>query len=354
MRSARPDVRWYRLLAVVLLGALLAPPGRADDGAVPHPDWFKTGFYDLPADLAEAREAGKTGLLLFFHTPACSYCKALLRTTFADPKVVTRLRGAFDVIALDVLSDTEVTGLDGTSYWAKEFAVHERATFTPTLVFYGGEGERLLRLVGYQSPERFRAVLDYLRQGTYEQRSLRAFLAERAPPPSGQGAAPIPDDPLFMRPPLVLDRRAAPADRPLFVLFQRPGCEPCERFNRVALGAPSVRGLLERFEVVGLDMHDATGRVLTPAGAKTSPQGWADSLGLLHAPAMVFFDQEGNEVVRVDSELLVDARGEAVRGSDPQYVENVAARLRYVLEKGYLDQPQFQQWRARGARRRGE
>ena len=68
---------------------------------------------------------------------------------------------------------------------------------------------------------------------------------------------------------------------------------------------------------------------------------------------MAFFGEAGNEVVRVDSEPRADARGEAVRGSDPPYVENVAARLRDVLAEGCPDQPRFQQWRAGEVRRRG-
>ena len=50
-----------------------------------HPSWFKTSFLDLGEDLAEAREDGKQGLMLFFDTEGCAYCKAFLKHTLDDP-----------------------------------------------------------------------------------------------------------------------------------------------------------------------------------------------------------------------------------------------------------------------------
>jgi thioredoxin-related protein len=330
----------------ILLFAVSNPAGAAgDETKMVYPGWFKHSFYELPADLAEARQAGKQGILLFFHTPTCSYCQALLSKTFAHQQVAKRLSARFDVVALDVISDVQVTGPDGNDYWAKDFAVHEHATFTPTLVFYSGDGERMLRLVGYTPPDKMLAVLEYLQDDQYKKQTLRAYLARRAQPSATAVEFSAADDPLFSQPPYILDRRAGASDRPLLVLFERRRCESCARFRRIALDAPKVRALLERFEVVRLDMDDPAAALMTPAGDKTTAGKWADNLRLTHAPALVFFDGGGREVLRVDSELLIDARGEAVTDRDPEFVGNVAARLEYVLNKSYQKHPQFQQWR---------
>jgi thioredoxin-related protein len=336
------------MLLVLLIGSFSLPAASGEE-EVGHPDWFKTSFLDLGVDLSEASQAGKTGIMLFFHTPACTYCQALLNTTFADPEVARRLPAGFDVIPLDVLSDVEVRGLDGSSRPAKDFAIREKATFTPTLIFYGDRGRRLLRLVGYASPEKFLTVLDYLQQRRYETQSLRAFLSEQDAPRPERVTGSRTGDPLFMRPPYILDRQEGPDVRPLLVLFERADCNACDRLRQVAFGDPGVRRLLSRFVVVRLDMNDAATGLVTPSGARMRVGEWADSLGLLHAPALVFFDERDREVVRVDSELLIDARGIPVEGRAPEYAGNVAERLRYVLEKGYLEQPQFQQWRRRQA-----
>jgi thioredoxin-related protein len=343
-------------LALAILGFGQVPVQAASDPSAPaevreaiHPDWFKESLLDLGADLREARDAGKTGVLVYFGTRSCSYCHALLTTTFARPDLVERLLAGFDVIGIEVLSDEEVMDFQGRSLWAKDFAVQEKAPFTPTLVFYGEDGRVLLRLVGYVPPERFSLVLDYLQERRYEHQGLRAYLAEResaSPTPGGRGL--VRDADLFTGPPHDLDRRGT-SGRPLLVLFERPDCPACERLHRTVLTVPSVRELVGRFDAVQLDTTDTRTRVVTPDGAELTPAEWAARLGLIHEPALVFFDEQGVEAVRADSELLIDPRGVAVDAVDPRIVDNVEARLRYVLEKGYVDQPQFQRWRSRSA-----
>jgi thioredoxin-related protein len=41
--------------------------------------------------------------------------------------------------------------------------------------------------------------------------------------------------------------------------------------------------------------------VVTPAGERTTSRAWADQLGLYYAPTLVFFDEGGKEILRVDS-----------------------------------------------------
>jgi len=343
-------LRLSLILIVLIFTASPLFPTRAtaDEGDQPaHPLWFKTSLLDLRSDLAEANRAGKTGILVFFHTPSCTYCKALLRTTFSDPTIVERLRTEFDTVALDVLSTAEVTAPDGRSYWVKDYAVDVKATFTPTLIFFGSHGKPLLRLVGYYPPERFGPVLDYLQEGRYEFQTLRAYLAERQAPRAAPAGYSGRRDPAFLPPPYIFDRRLAPGERPLVVVFERDPCAPCERLQRVLRADPSVRELLRRFEAVRLNMDDSETRLITPSGDRISVREWAELLGLLHAPALVYFDERGREVLRVDSDLLIDAHGRPVEDADPEYVSNVAERFRYVLTKGYREFPQFQQWRLR-------
>jgi thioredoxin-related protein len=355
----------HRLLGVFAFGLAiiisLAPVGiafatepRATAEAVEwsHPAWFKKSLLDLRADLEEARDAGKMGLLLVFDTRGCRYCQAFGATTLARPEIVARLRADFDVIGLEVLSDDEVVDLQGRSLWAKDFAVQEKARFTPTLIFYGEGGRVLLRLVGYVPPERFSLVLDYLQGGWHEHQGLRDFLAVREAPSGTGEREQLREDPLLARSPQTLDRRQAAA-RPLLVLFERPNCPACERMHLRVLAEAPIRDLLSRFDAVQLDVTDARTRIVTPDGTKTSPAGWGERLGVIHSPALVFFDERGTEVVRIDSDLLIDDKGDAIREPNPGTVGNVEARLLYVLERGYLEVPQFQRWRSRKMRETG-
>jgi thioredoxin-related protein len=310
-----------------------APQTPVFDDSVPadisHPDWFKRSFLDLHEDVREARAAGKTGIVVFFSTRTCSYCKVFLETTFAQPAIVQRVREQFDVIGLEVLSDLDLTSPAGDRRSVKDFVVEEKARFTPTLIFYGEGGRRLLSIVGFYPTEKFAAALDYVQEKAYESQSFRTFLGQREA--ASQTPRPMPQDhALFARPPHILDRRLAPSGRPLLVVFARPDCPPCEQFNRDVLHKPSIRALLGRVDTVQLNAADTSSVVLTPNGERLSPSAWAEALGLVYAPALVFFDEHGAEVVRADS-LTLDYKMEGL--------------LQYVLEKGYVAYPQFQYWR---------
>jgi thioredoxin-related protein len=296
---------------------------------VKFPSWFKTSFLDLGDDLEEATAAGKQGIMLFISASRCSYCKAFIDSSLRDPAIRTRLTDNFDVIGLDIFDDRELTTLDGGQYRVKEFVLLNQASYTPTLIFLGEGGRLLLKIVGYYPPDRFAQVLDYLDTKAYQHQPLQAYLQAAASTPPTRGGSIIADD-LFEPPPYMLDRSQLPAQRLLLVLFEHPGCAACERFHRRVLQDKSVRRLIGEYEAVQLDASDEAGRVVTPDGSKVSPAAWYRRLGLNYAPAMVFFDEHGDEVMRLDSETLRFR----MEGS-----------LQLVLERAYEQDPQLQRWR---------
>jgi len=298
-----------------------------------NPDWFKHSFLDLRGDLADARRAGKLGIVLFLSTPQCSYCKAFLDFTLGDRDIRHDLTKNFDVIGLEVISDVEITDVNGKTWTMKQFVVEEKAFVTPTLIFLRHDGKRMLRIVGYYPPEKFRGVLSYLLDGgRYEREPLGAFLARREATVRTAYGPMLRDAELFSPPPHVLDRSAAPAQRPLLVLLERPGCASCEQFHREVLQEPAIRALVRKYDAIQLDMTDARTSIVLPTGERLSPKQWTEQLDVAYAPVLLFFDERGKEVYRLDSELL----RERTEGS-----------LQLVLEKGYLDEPQLQRWRNR-------
>lgn len=304
---------------------------RFNQDAVPvrveFPAWFKHSFLDLRYDLREAQQAGKLGVLLFLSAPQCSYCKAFLDFTFADPQIRQGLDRHFDVIGVEVISDTPITDAHGRNWKMKEFVAAQKAYVTPTLIFLRHDARPMLRIVGYYPPEKFRGVMDYLVNGHWEREKLGAFLTRTTA--QGKPGALLRDPELFNAPLAALDRRK-PAKRPLLVLLERPNCTSCEQFHAKVLQAPEIRALVKQFDAVQLDMSDAQTKLITPAGRQLSPRQWAEQLDLAYAPALVFFDEGGKEVYRLDSELL----RERTEGS-----------LQLVLEKGYLEEAQLQRWR---------
>lgn len=275
-----------------------------DDSAVSqisYPEWFNAGFLDLHEDLGAAMAEGKRGLMVLFTTEGCSYCDRFIRRSLGDPELAARVRADYAAIGLEIFDDAEMTSPRGTPMPVKAFAEAEGVEFSPTLAFYGKDGERLLKVTGYQSPERFAMILDYLEGEALREEPLRDYLRRRAPPPSDSVRAALKDDPLFASPPYQLDRSRIPAERALLVIFERAGCAECAEFHAQVLALEEVRAALNAFEVVRLDSADGATPVIMPDGRKATPARWFADSAFTREPALLFFDERGGQVLATDA-----------------------------------------------------
>ena len=277
-----------------------------DDGQFGHidyPDWFEENpFNDLQEVLDEAESNGKKGLMLLLTTEGCSYCDRFIRKSLGDPGLASEVRMSFAAVGLEIFDDRAMTDPRGNPTAVKRFAQDEGAEFAPTLLFYGKGGKRLLRQVGYQSPERFRGILDYLTGGQVDKESLRDYfnrLALKKPALSANKG--LKSHPLFDQPPYALDRSGFPAEQPLLLIFEKPGCAECDEFHTDVLALEDVRDLLGRFEIVRLDADDEKTPVVAPDGVRTTPAAWFSQTAFSRLPALVFFDEKGNEVLKTDA-----------------------------------------------------
>jgi thioredoxin-related protein len=299
---------------LILLGLLWLAGGPAleardfKDAEIAHiayPGWFKDSFLDMKEDLDQAQGAGKLGLMVLFTTEGCSYCDKFIHSSLGDPQLAALVQEHFDAIGLEIFNDAEMVDPRGDHLRVKEFAKREGAGFSPTLLFYGGDGALLHRAVGYLSPERFRLALDYLIDGEYQSASFRDYVIARE-----AAAAPVQtdyelrEDTLFGRSPYALDRSRFAADRPLLVIFEAGGCAECPVLHEEVLALPEVRELLERFQVVRLDARDTTTPVLAPDGRRTSPAQWYAQTGFSRLPALLFFEESGKQVLGTDALVL--------------------------------------------------
>ncbi len=299
---------------------------------VQHPGWFKLSFLDLAEDLEETRAAGKQGLIIYLGQKDCAYCRALLEGNWGKPDIVAYTREHFEVVAIDIHGDRSVTDFDGREMSERDYAIRQQVNFTPTLIFYDGEGRVALRLPGYYPPYKFRAALTYVAEGYYRSESFRDYLGR-----ADVGMVFEPDglneEPFFQPPPFVLDRRHIPGERPLLVFFEQPDCHACDILHTGPLADPRIRGRLGSFDVVQLGIWDDT-PLITPDGRRTRARDWAAELGLFYAPSLLFFDERGREILRVDSVVQF------------YRLRNV---LDYVLSRAYERYPTFQAWRKAGS-----
>ncbi len=292
------------------------------------PEWFKLSFLDLPADLEEAVDSGKEGLIVYFGQKHCAYCQALMEVNFGQEDIVAYTREHFDVVPIDIWSDRQVVTMDGETLSEKAFAERERTNFTPSLIFYAGDGEEVLRLRGYYPPYKFRAALEYVADGHYGQYSFPEYLDRAEPGLAFPSEDLVPED-FFAEGPHLLDRSRFPASRPLVVFFEQADCHACDVLHSEPLREDHILLALEGFDAVQLGVNADT-PVLTPGGERLTAREWADRLGIFYAPTLVFFDEHGEEILRIDSVV----RFHRLKGV-----------LEYVSSGAYRDQPYFQRWR---------
>lgn len=291
------------------------------------PDWFKVSFLDIQEDLDEAKR-GRRGLIIYFGQSYCPYCKAHLKKNWGRRDIVAYTRANFDVIAINTRGDSQVTDIDGNTYSEKFFSARYKATFTPTLLFFDDDGNQALKLTGYRKPYQFRAALEYVADKHHKNESFREYLA-RAEGAESFGQDDLNDSNIFSSPPYNLAELKK--TRPLAVFFEERRCHACDVLHAGPLTKPDILKEFKQFNTVQLEMWSDT-PVTTPAGKKTTARKWADDLSLSYAPTIIFYDETGKEIIRVESVVGFFRLRNA---------------LRYITSEAYKEQPSFQLWRSK-------
>jgi thioredoxin-related protein len=293
------------------------------------PDWFEPSFLDFREDLERALQRGKRGLAIYFGMDHCPYCEAMLDENLSQPDIRQYFSDHFDVIALDVQGSREIVTLDGETMSERSFAVQRRLNFTPAFAFFDAEGQDIFRIRGYYPPYRFRAALEYVIDRHDRELSFREYL-ERADPPPKFDVDDINHQAFFQSPPHMLDRSRIPAQRPLVVFFERRACHACDVLHSEPLSDRRLLESLSLFDAVQLDLDSDT-PVVTPDGQHLTAREWGQRLDIHWAPTLVFFDEQGREIIRIDSVVALNR------------LRNVTD---YVLTRGYEEYPTFERWRA--------
>jgi thioredoxin-related protein len=286
------------------------------------PAWFKESFLEFEDDVAEASAAGKR-VMLYFHQDGCPYCARLVEENFTDPELKAQIIEHFDGISLNMWGDREVVSVGGRKFTEKTFAAALKVQYTPTLVFLNEQGKVALRLNGYYPPQDFRAALDYVAQKLEGQLSFSDYRLKALSTATGSLHS---ED--FFLPTTDLAKTMASSSKPLVVYFESPGCAECQTLHQRILTDKATRKLVLQADNVQFDVASEQ-LITTPDGRQTRVNEWVGELGINYTPSMVFFDQPGQEVMRIGAFMKTF------------HFQSVYA---YVLEKAYLDEPEFQRY----------
>jgi len=315
-------MRWFLALALVCGEAFAQEP----------PAWFAESLLFVREDAAEAAKDGKR-LMLYFGQDGCPYCKQLMEVNFRQPAIVEKMLERFVALALNIWGDREVHwdrgGTSGRALTEKQLAAELKIQFTPTLLFLDEKGDVALRVNGYLPPERFEAALDYV-SGKMENRlPFSAYKNVR-----GKANQSLNPQSFFLKPPY--DLRRKPGAKPLAVLFETPHCAACDELHREAFTRKEVLSQLAKFDVVRLSPLSGDALV-APGGQHLKTADWASRLKLTYVPAMLFFDERGREVFRIEAYLRPF---------------HLAGSLEYVASGAYRTEPSFQRFLQAEAERR--
>ena len=318
-------MRWFLALTLICSEALAQEP----------PAWFAESLLFVREDAAAAAKEGKR-VMLYFGQDGCPYCKQLMEVNFRQARIVEKMQKSFVALALNIWGDREIhwdrSGSDGRALSEKQLAVALKVQFTPTLLFLDEKGEIALRVNGYLPPGRFEAALDYVARKM--ERKLAFSDYQKIPEKAHEK---LNAQSFFMKPPYDLRRKSGA--KPLAVLFETPLCAGCDELHREGFKRKEVLDRLAKFDVVRLSTADS---LIAPGGQQVKASDWASSLRLTYVPSMLFFDDRGREVFRIEAYLRPF---------------HLAGSLEYVASGAYRSEPSFQRFlqaEAERQRARGE
>ena len=311
-----------RLLALLALLIAVSPaPTLAQIGDEVLPPVFVETLLELPDDAAQAAKSGKR-LLLYFGQQGCPYCKELMQTSFTQKAIADKTAKHFLPIAFNLFGDREVTWFDGKLRSEKEFAKFLKVQFTPTLLLLDEKGNIIGRINGYYPPHRFSAALDYSAQRL---EGKLGFAAHMNTVPQTGASATLNDQAFFMK---SANLARKPGGKPLAVLFETRHCAPCDELHREGFKRDQTRAAISRLDVARLSLSGRDA-ITTPDGRTTTAEAWGRELGIGYTPSVVFFDDKGKEVFRVEA-----------------YVRpfHFTSSFEYVASGAYLKESEFQRF----------
>lgn len=159
------------LVATVALGAVRDPQEH----------FFDTTFGDFSEELQNARDQGKTGILLMFEMDECPFCHRMKATVLNQSEIQDYFKEHFLVFSVDIEGDVEVVDFQGNSLAQKDFALKQfRVRATPVFAFFNLDGKLVARYTGAtRDPQEFQWLGEYVVDGGYGKTSFTRYKMER-------------------------------------------------------------------------------------------------------------------------------------------------------------------------------
>ena len=135
-------------------------------------EWRKFGEGLDEADNQEKK------ILVDVYTDWCGWCKRMDKSTYTDAAVLEYLDEKFIPVKMNAES-RERAEYFGDEYSYRQIASGFKVTGYPTTLFLDSDGKHITTVPGYMKPGQFLAVLRYIGEEHYKDKSFQEFREEQ-------------------------------------------------------------------------------------------------------------------------------------------------------------------------------
>ncbi|HIL92098.1 MAG: thioredoxin fold domain-containing protein [Cycloclasticus sp.] len=142
----------------------------------PKHDFFHTFSGNLLTELKQVKKDNKFGVMVFFSTSHCHFCRRMKAIVFNQASVQHYFRSYFQLIEVDIESGQQLTDVSGATSSYIEYAKNNRVRLTPTITFLDQHGDHVYRHVGMiADPQEFIWLGEYVTNGQTRKQSFATF-----------------------------------------------------------------------------------------------------------------------------------------------------------------------------------
>lgn len=294
------------------------------------PSWFKKSFLDINEDIEELADNNKQ-LIIFVHQDNCPYCHHFVTKNLTNEKLKQKTLKHFEIVDINMFGDREVVDIDDEEFTEKEFAIKHKIQFTPTILFFDKAGKKILRLNGYINIKDFNAAIDFVKNRRYKFMSFREYLVE------DEKGILITDPELFKDSNNFMRTKDS---KKMAIFFESTACNECEILHHSLLKDKTTRALLKKIDLYQVDMN-STKSIVTPQRLITKIKDWTNTLKITHTPTVIFFDERGKEIIRIESlfknfhfQTIVDYVVSGEYKNEKEFQRYLTKRANSIREKG--------------------
>jgi thioredoxin-related protein len=321
-------------LPLLLLGELKKEGKFIGAKEVHLPNYTYESFLDFPEDVDNLKNENKR-LILLVHQKNCPYCARFSEKVLKKENIKNKILEHFGMVEFNMFGDREVVGFDGEDYTEKEYAKKLGLQFTPAILFYDENSSKILQLNGFIKEKKFNDALEYILNKKEKQLSFTQYLQEKE---AKKNNIKIVKSDIFNTSLKSMSRTKS--SKELAIFFESSQCEDCSIFHERYITDPFIKKQIRKIDVAQIDTaHNKV--MVRPNRLISYTNDFIEDLKIDNIPTIVFFDNKGKEIIRIDSfykmfhmQSIFDYVVSGAYKNEKEFQRYLTARSQAIREQG--------------------